>query len=454
MKPRNLLRKIFFISLFSSVLILGATASADDSNSKGYTLKGACAFLPASRATEFHGNATKAKLLLGMAGNQWVVFDKVMQGFNATRGRDATEPAHKANPFWTLTELKKKSREYYIQLIPPGLIRKQIKSGCLVLGNDGTRNFLPGNIQVNFDIFASTNYTLMQDLAKNGFTVEAIPYIKNKIDIMVAKGNPLGVGTAGAPGSYASTYDIVMKMLSSTIVVSEVDHINEGIHKAINKMYKAMDEYIRENGNPADIAALDAALALVATPQAGSPAATRTGVTTDFNLATNPECNYKGHPTIADGTLRFCEFAVLNKANTHETRVHHVETPGGILNKPGFVKADIGPVWTSELKFAQDAGDQVDGMDQAGGSGGVKGPANASPVVNKPATYSITLLATAKNKDRAKDFIKYVRSATGQANYVNGGFIGLTQAELDAGECYKLDKTGALMVTPRTASGC
>lgn len=454
MSINNLFRKIFLVTFTSSVLIFGSTTNADDDSNKGYTLTGACAFLPASRATEFHGNAARAKLLLGMAGNQWVVFDKVIQGFNASRGLDATEPAHKANPFWTLAELRKKSRDYYIQLIPPGLIRKQIKSGCLVLGNDETRNFLPGSIQVNLDIFASTNYTLMQDLAKNGFVKEAVPYIKNKLDLMVAKGNPLNIGTAGAPGTYPNIYDITMKLLDPTIIVSEVDHINEGIHRAINNMYKAMDEYIRENGSATDIAKLDAALLLVAKPQAGSPAATRTGISTNFDLATNPECHYKGHPTIADGTLRFCEFAVLNKANTHETKVHHVETPGGILNKPGFVKADIGPVWTSELKFAQAEGDQVDGMDQVGGSGGVSSPTNANPVVNKPATYSIALLATAQNKDLAKKFIEYIRSPDGQSKYTNGGFIGLTQAEMDKGECYKRDKAGVLTVTPRTAAGC
>ena len=39
-----------------------------------YTLQGTCAFLPADRATEFHGNPDRSKLNLGMAGNQWAPY--------------------------------------------------------------------------------------------------------------------------------------------------------------------------------------------------------------------------------------------------------------------------------------------------------------------------------------------------------------------------------------------
>jgi hypothetical protein len=437
-----------------------------------YTLQGPCAFLPADRATEFHGNPDDADLRLGMAGNQWVVFDKVMQGFNLYRGTgDGSEPQHYDNPFWTLAELNDAARQYYIQLIPPGQIRNQIKSGCMVLGNDEERNFLPMSIQVDFDAFSSTNYNLMRDLAANGFVTEALPYIKNKLDLMVAEGNPKGIGTAGPTGTYEHVFDIVMDLLDDCdsdatgcigggdpgIVVSEVDHINEGIHRAINNMYKAMDEYIREHGSVADVAALDAALAAVAVPQPGSPADTRTGVSTDFNLATNPECHYAGHPAIADGTLRFCEFAVLNKANSHETRVHHVETPGGILGEPGFVPVDVGPVWISELGYQLVRNVPVEGM--VPGSfppPGVVGPADADPAINNPATYSIAVLATADNgrhRKLARKFIDFVRSPEGQTAYTDGGFIGLTAEELNAGECYAKDKEGNLVITPRDG-GC
>ena len=425
-------------------------------------LGGPCAYLPADRATEFHGNPDDADLLLGMAGNQWVVFDKVMQGFNVQRGTgDGTEPQYHDNPFYTLAELNDTARKYYIQLIPPGQIRNQIKSGCMVLGNDEERNFMPLNIQVDFDVFTSTNYNLMRDLAANGFVTEALPYIKNKLDLMVAEGNPLGIGTAGATGTHEHIVDIVMDLLDPAIRVSEVDHINEGIHRAINNMYKSMDEYIRENGTAEEIAALDAALADVATPQPGSPGETRPieeGITTDFNLSTNPECHYSGHPDIADGTLRFCEFAILNKSNTHETRVHHVETPAGILEEPGFEPVDVGPVWISELGYQLVRNVAVEGMvPGAFPPPGVVGPDTANPAINNPATYSIAVLATAENgkhRKLARQFIDYVRSPEGQADYTDGGFIGLTDEELAQGECYSIAKDGSLVTTPRTNNSC
>jgi ABC-type molybdate transport system substrate-binding protein len=421
--------------------------------------------LPADRATEFHGNPERSDLSLGMAGNQWVVFDKVLQGFNLYRGMgDGTQPRHLPNPEWTLEKLNAPANRYYVQLIPPGQIRNQIKSGCMVLGNDEERNFLPGNIQVDFDVFSSTNYNLMRDLAANGFVTEALPYIKNKLDLMVAEDNPLGIGSGGASGTYAHIYDIVMDLLDPAIVVSEVDHINEGVHRAINNMYKSMDETIREYGASTDIAALDSALALVAMPQPGSPAETRTleeGITTDFNLATNPECHYSGHPSIPDGTLRFCEYAVLNKANTHETRVHHVETPGGILGEVGFEPVDVGPVWVSELGYQLVRNVPVEGMvPGVFPPPGVVGPADAEPVINNPATYSIAVLRKSENSSRngrrrhlAEGFVDYLRSPEGQTAYTDGGFIGLTPAELNGGECYSLAKDGTLVITPRDG-GC
>ena len=457
-------------------LAIGSANAATDRFESGPIEQGPCAYLPADRATEFHGNPDQSDLNLGMAGNQWVVFDKVLQGFNLYRGTgDGTEPAHRENREWTLEAPNDPANRYYVQLIPPGQIRDQIKSGCMVLGNDEERNFLPGNIQVDFDVFASTNYNLMRDLAANGFLTEAVPYIKNKLDLMVAEGNPKEIGTEGDSGTYDHVFDIVMDLLNDCdtddagcvdggdpgIVVSQVDHINEGIHRAINSMYKAMDEYIREHGDSADIAALDAALAAVAEPRPGSPADTREGVTTDFNLATNPECHYSTHPTIPDDTLRFCEYAVLNKANSHETRVHHVETPGGILGEPGFVPVDVGPVWISELGYQLVRDVAVQGMVPGEfPPPGVVGPADADPAINSPATYSIAVLRKPENDTRngnrrhlAEDFIDFVRSPEGQAAYTDGGFIGLTTEELLGGECYSFENDGTLVIAARNG-GC
>lgn len=394
---------------------------------------GNCAELPADRATEFHGNPYTSELNLAMAGNQWVVFNKVMQAFNERRvanGESDVATDGLVNKSRTLDELRTPGNNYFIELIPPGQERNQIKSGCMLLGNDeGDRNFLPFSIQTRFDVFTSTNYNLMRNLAESGYVKEAIPYIRNQLTLMTDAANSDMIGVPGTPGSDEVT-DATLDLLDPGIRVSQVDHINEGVHRGINAMYQRMDEYTRLN-SPADAAALDLLLADVADPQPDSPAETRTieeGITTNFNLASNAACHYSGHPTIPDGTLRLCEFAVLNKTNTHETRVHHVETPERILAGD----SDVGPVWVSELKFAQDAGDAVSGS-------------TMPDEVNVPVVYSVAFLATLNKKHRklAKDFVDFLLGDATQI-YVDGGFLSLTGNEL--GERYSLDKDGNLII--------
>lgn len=468
-----------------------AVADHDDDDDKSYTLTGKCAFLPAARATEFHGNPDRAKLLLGMAGNQWVVFENALQQFNVYIGKgDGTEPAHRPAGNWTLADLNQEANRIYTQLIPPGQIRKQIKSGCMTLGNDEERNFLPGNIQVDFDVFASTNYNLMQDLANNGFIDEAVPYIKNKLDLMVASGNPQGIGTDSYTGDpdFDKQFDIIMDLLADGIITSNLDHINEGIHNAANKYMGAAHDYIRANDQPVTMSytaadgtvypseTVDAtvwiqrALSAVATPMAGSPGAERL-VTRDagenhssHDLVDNG-CVYAGDTTFDPApTYKFCEYATLNKDNTHESRVHHVETPNGIQGNAGYVPVDVGYVWITELAYV---------LAEYGGAAGV--PAPASPVqgmvglktigdlgiptpatdsaVNAPATYSLALLATSENEKRGRQFIEFLRAYEGQTVYTNGGFGGLDAGELDQGRCYAKPVNGVSAWTPRTGPG-
>ena len=433
----------------ASAALIGMSAASIAKEDRRFHYTGNCASLGADRATEFHGNPQRARLLLGMAGNQWTVFDEVMRQFNFYRGLDSAIPAHQDN--YTLAELRDKSRgNYYIQLIPPGQIRDQIKSGCMILGNvdenDPGRNFLPLSIQVEFDVFASTNYNLMRDLAASRFVKQALPYTKNQLDLMVREGNLEGIGVGAS--EYERIFDTVMDLLDANVAVSQVDHINEGIHRGINNMYKSMDAYIRANGSAADTAALDAALAAISVPQPGSPGETRPieeGIMTDFNLATNPECHYSGDADIPDGTLRFCEFAVLNKSNTHETRVHHVETPARIRSG----ESDTGPLWVTEVAYAQAAQDAPDStLARIDGVG-------IPDAVNAPVTYSITLLSTAKHRRLARKFIDWIRSPLGQQVYVDGGFLPMSDDELAAGECYSVDRrTGDLVVTPRMNNRC
>ena len=416
------------IALIAGLSILPLVVVADDSK-KNYVLTGNCAELPAERVTEFHGNPMTSRLNLAMAGNQWVVFDDFMQAFNeyrAVTSKKTIDLGAIGNQPRTLAGLHERGADYFIELIPPGLERKQIKSGCLLLGNEDPRNYLPTSIQVNFDIFTSTNFNIMRDLAKNGFVTEAIPYIRNQLTLMTDAANSSGIGTG-----VNVIVDATLDLLDPNIGVSEVDHINEGVHRGINAMYQRMDEYTRLNGTAAEIAALDVLLSAVVKPQAGSPAALRTGVSTNFNLASNPACNYSGHATIADGTLRLCEFAILNKANTHETRVHHIETPSRILAGT----SDVGPVWVSELRLAVNNGDAVSGYQPA-------------DTVNRPVVYSVALLATMnkKHKHLAKKWLEFLHSPEGVRVYVDGGFSALTGSE--QGERYSFGAADNFVIEP------
>lgn len=424
MFKRNKLSAV--IALTTGMMMLPMTVMAHSNKNKGYVLTGNCAELPAGRTTEFHGNADTSNLNLAMAGNQWVVFDKFMQAFNELRAvtDDDIDLTAIGNQSRTYAGLQNEGADYFIELIPPGQERNQIKSGCMLLGNEDHRNYLPTSIQVDFDVFTSTNYPLMRNLAASGFVTEAIPYIRNQLTLLTDATNSSGIGTGVDP-----IIDGTLDLLDPNIRVSEVDHINEGVHRGINNMYRRMDEYTRLNGSAAEVAALDAALAAVADPQPGSPAATRTGITTNFNLATNAQCNYQGHASIADGTLRTCEFAILNKANTHETRVHHVETPSRILAGD----SDVGPVWVSELQLAVNNGDAVGGYQ----------PADA---VNFPVVYSVAFLATMnkKHKRLARKWVDFLRSPEGVQVYVDGGFSALTGTE--QGERYSFDASGNLVI--------
>jgi ABC-type molybdate transport system substrate-binding protein len=431
MFERNKLSAV--IALAMGLSVFPVTVMADDDHDddrhddEGYVLQGNCAELPADRTTEFHGNADTSNLNLAMAGNQWVVFDKFMQAFNEHRfasGEDNIDLTAIGNQSRTHAGLQNKGADYFIELIPPGQERNQIKSGCMLLGNEDDRNYLPTSIQVDFDVFTSTNYNLMRDLAQNGFVEEAVPYIRNQLTLMTDDVNSPGIGT-GAD----ATVDATLDMLDPAVRVSEVDHINEGVHRGINNMYKRMDEYTRLNGTASEVATLDALLAAVADPQPGSPAATRTGISTNFNLATNAECHYSGHATIADDTLRTCEFAILNKANTHETRVHHVETPARILSGD----SDVGPVWVSELQLAVNNGDAVSGYQ----------PIDS---VNQPVVYSVAFLATMskKHKRLARKWVNFLHSPEGVQIYVDGGITALTGSE--PGELYSLDANGDLVI--------
>lgn len=476
-KHKSIFRKTMLAAAVAGLALSSTAVFADDDDKKSYTLSGPCAFLPAARATEFHGNADRAKLRLAMAGNQWVVAPQALQAFNVYIGKgDGTEPAYRENPGWTLEALNLNANRLYAQYIPPGQLVKQISSGCMTLGNDEDRNFLAGNVQVDFDVFASTNYALMRNLAKKGFVSEAVPYTKNRLDLMVKAGNPAGIGNTVITGNseFDTQFDIIMDLLSGSIVASSLDHINEGIHKAsdgymknahkwVNSKSAAMGDitmtYTYADGSTVTDTMtasewIQSALDKVATPMPGSPGANRLTDAIDNPLKGDAGEKHSGNGHDLDqngcgkaGAYLFCEYAVLNKSNTHESRVHHVETPNGVVDAApanGYAKVDVGFVWITEHAYQIVNGNTgVTGMQGSTiGKLGIPQPADG-PKVNSNKTYSLALLATAENEKRGQQFIDFLRSPEGQGVYMDGGFTGLSDAELAASEVYDCNGDGA-----------
>ena len=484
LKKTKISTRTLLASLVALACAGGSSAAFADKPGDSYTLKGPCAFLPADRATEFHGNADRSKLNLGMAGNQWVVFEEAMQQFNVYIGKgDGSEPAYRPNSGdeekdFTLADLNDNANRYFVELIPPGQIRAQIKSGCMLLGNDEARNFLPGNFQVDFDVFASTNYNLMQDLANNGFIDEAVPYISNRLDLMVAVNNPKGIGNTVHTGNadFDTQFDIIMDLLSGDVIASSLDHINEGIHNAANNYMKNAHKWVKANDLGTTINMtykyadgtsetagktasewIQAALAKVATPMPGSPGAERLisgDAGENHATATPPGHDLVARGCVDGGELLFCEYAVLNKASTHESRVHHVETPNGILGVEGYEPVDVGFVWITELAYQLNNDNfGVQGMvgNQDITDLGIPRPAGSTNV-NNDITYSLALLATSRHEKRGRQFIDFLRSPEGQLVYTNGGFTGLTSTQLEGGRCYAKPVQGEGDTPPSSAA--
>lgn len=110
------------------------------------------------------GDSYTAELVMYLAGNQFMVMKELIQDF---QGR---------NP-----DIK----SIYVETIPPGQILKgQILKQGKINGQNTARN--P-------DLFASVNYGHMKVLKKKKMMDTAIIYIHNKLELMVAKGNPKGI---------------------------------------------------------------------------------------------------------------------------------------------------------------------------------------------------------------------------------------------------------------------
>lgn len=266
------------------------------------------------------GNSYTSDLVMYLAGNQFMVMEELIQDFQ-----------NKNSDIKTV----------YVETIPPGQILKGqiLKQGKI----DGQKT------AQNPDLYASVNLGHLKKLKGKGVMSEYKIYTHNKLELMVAKGNPKGIKGEKDLGR-------------DDLVQSHPNPLTEGIFKFYgSQMLKDLGLYEK--------------------------------------VTDNKKC--KGCWAI-DGKTWF-------------TQRHHRETPYRIENG----KADVGIVWTTEVKHGLNGGRQIEGV-------AISSPYNMGHKVG----YAIGALNTGKNQDNAKRFLDYLSSDTAQNIYAKYGFVKASADDL------------------------
>jgi len=266
------------------------------------------------------GDSYTADLVMYLAGNQFMVMEELIQDFQ------------KKNP---------DIERIYVETIPPGQILKgQILKQGQIANTDTARN--P-------DLYASVNLGHLKTLKKAGLMHDYMVYTHNKLELMVAKGNPKNIEGPRDLGR-------------DDLVQSHPNPLTEGIFKFYgSQMLKELGLYDTVTGGA--------------------------------------EC--KG-----------C-WAVEGK--TWFTERHHRETPHRIENG----EADVGIVWTTEVRHALAEGRSVEGVT-------IPAPFNMADKVN----YALGALSSGRNAYNALRYMAYLGTPEAQAIYASYGFGEATPEEL------------------------
>lgn len=156
--------------------------------------------IPAKNEKDIHGleYANNADLTIFFAGNQYPVVPELLE------------------------EFKKKypeARNIFYETLPPGILAQQIRAG--------KANFKGQEITAQPDVYLSTTKELVDGLAKDGFidASKAQPYVKNRLVLIVAQGNPKNIQGLG-------------DLKREDVRVSMPNPEREGIAKYILNMYR------------------------------------------------------------------------------------------------------------------------------------------------------------------------------------------------------------------------
>ncbi len=153
------------------------------------------------------GDSFTADLVLYLAGNQFMVMEELIKDFLSKHpGIDTV----------------------YVETIPPGQILKQIMAGGEIDGQKTAQN--P-------DVYASVNLGHLKKLKAEGQMQDYMIYTRNKLELMVAKGNPKNIKGAQDLGR-------------DDLVQSHPNPITEGIFKFYgSEMLRDLGLYEKVTGN-------------------------------------------------------------------------------------------------------------------------------------------------------------------------------------------------------------
>lgn len=110
------------------------------------------------------GDSYSANLVMYLAGNQFMVMEDLMRDFQSKN---------------------KDIKTIYVETIPPGqILKKQLLKQGEINGE---------KTSMNPDLFASVNINHLKKLNKKGLMNDYIIYTHNKLELMVAQGNPKAI---------------------------------------------------------------------------------------------------------------------------------------------------------------------------------------------------------------------------------------------------------------------
>lgn len=149
-----------FMVLAALALALGTASAQDAGHGEDYRTFHADGRIDYGKV----GDSYSAELVLYLAGNQFMVMEELIRDFQTKHPGVAT---------------------VYVETIPPGQILKgQILKQGQIDGQDTARN--P-------DVFASVNLRHLVTLKDKGLMDDHMIYIHNKLELMVAQGNPKNI---------------------------------------------------------------------------------------------------------------------------------------------------------------------------------------------------------------------------------------------------------------------